>query len=463
MVSDKKVKELENSTVELSLTVGADAVKSSYDKVLKKYLKSAHIKGFRKGKVPAKVLETKYGEALKDESMMNIMDEALKTAIDEIDEKHRPLPYSSPTLLNEENTSLDLESDFTFSVSYEVYPSVTISKFSDYTVEVPEVTVTEDDIVPELTALQDQNALVAETDTPVQEKSIVTVTFWEVDEEGNEVPDTRRDEFTFTLGAGYNRYQIDEDIIGMSKGEIKVIEKTYPEEFHASDLAGKSVKLHVEIDAVKKRDIPELDDEFAQDISESYNTLDDLKKDIRSRLENDVETRMKDLKLSRIIKHIIEDHPFTLPSSMIDAQVEQSWQNYIRQYQIPEEQMLKILEAQGLSKERFTENWRASAESTLKHSIILQEFIKSQDIEVTDEQLEEAFSKEMEDAPEDLSPEVKDYYREMLKDRLKQQQAAELLIGKNTFTSGASMGLRDFLEGYAEAEDSAEAEEEEKQ
>ncbi len=463
MVSDKKVKELENSTVELSLTVGADAVKSSYDQVLKKYMKSAHIKGFRKGKVPAKVLETKYGEALKDESMMNIMDEALKTAIDEIDEKHRPLPYSSPTLLNEENTSLDLDSDFTFSVTYEVYPSVSISKFSDYTVEVPEVTVTEDDIVPELTALQDQNALVAEADTPVQEQSIVTVTFWEVDEEENEVPDTRRDEFTFTLGAGYNRYQIDEDIIGMSKGEIKVIEKTYPEDFHASDLAGKSVRLHVEIDAVKKRDIPELDDEFAQDISESYNTLDDLKNDIRSRLENDVKTRMKDLKLGRIIKHIIEDHPFTLPSSMVDAQVEQSWQNYIRQYQIPEEQMIKILEAQGLTKERFTENWRASAESTLKHSIILQEFIKSQDIEVTDEQLNEAFSKEMEDAPEDLSTEVKDYYREMLKDRLKQQQAAELLIEKNTFTSGASMGLRDFLEGNAEAEGSAEAEEEENQ
>lgn len=463
MVSDKKVKELENSTVELSLTVGADAVKSSYDQVLKKYMKSAHIKGFRKGKVPAKVLETKYGEALKDESMMNIMDEALKTAIDEIDEKHRPLPYSSPTLLNEENTSLDLDSDFTFSVTYEVYPSVSISKFSDYTVEVPEVTVTEDDIVPELTALQDQNALVAEADTPVQKQSIVTVTFWEVDEEENEVPDTRRDEFTFTLGAGYNRYQIDEDIIGMSKGEIKVIEKTYPEDFHASDLAGKSVRLHVEIDAVKKRDIPELDDEFAQDISESYNTLDDLKNDIRSRLENDVKTRMKDLKLGRIIKHIIEDHPFTLPSSMVDAQVEQSWQNYIRQYQIPEEQMIKILEAQGLTKERFTENWRASAESTLKHSIILQEFIKSQDIEVTDEQLNEAFSKEMEDAPEDLSTEVKDYYREMLKDRLKQQQAAELLIEKNTFTSGASMGLRDFLEGNAEAEGSAEAEEEENQ
>ncbi len=453
MVSDKKVKELENSEIELSLTVGADAVKSSYEEVVSKYVKSAHVKGFRKGKVPVKVLETKYGDALKEESMVNLMDEALKEALEELDDKHKPLPYSSPTLLNEDGTTLELGKEFTFSVSYEVYPSLDLKEYSGYEIEVPSVSVTAEDIGKELSALQDQNALVAETDSPAAESSIVTISYWELDDEGDEVEGTKREDFTFTIGSGYNLYQVDEDIIGMKKDDTKVVEKTYPEDFSSKELAGRSVKLHIVMSAVKQRDIPELDDDFAQDISEKYETLDDLKKDIEKRLSDDLETKMKDFRIGKVINKIIEDNPFTVPSSMVEAQVDDSWRNYVAQFQVPEEQMLKFLGMQGMTKEMIMDGWKDDAVFSLKHSIVLQALVDAEKIEVTDEEAEEAFTKEQEASgrqEEELNPKMKDYYVYMQKEQLKNQKAAAVLLEKNSFKDGDVMNLQEFLQGKEE-------------
>ncbi len=452
MVSDKKVKELEQSAVELTLTVGAQDVQSSYDEVLKKYMKSAHIKGFRKGKVPVAVLEKKYGDALREESMLDIMDAALKEALEEIDDAHRPLPYSQPTLVKEDETKLELNSDFSFSVTYDVYPKIVLNKYSEYEVEVPKVVVGEEDIQRELTGMQEQNAMVIETDESAGEKSIVTVNYWQFDDDGNEMPDTRREDFTFTIGSGYNYYHIDEDVIGMKKGDAKTVTKDYPEDFEVEDLAGKSVKLQVEIIAVKKRDIPELDDEFAQDVSEKYETLADLKQDITDRMNKDLENQMKDLKISRVVNKIIEDNPFSIPDSMVEAQLEDSWNSYVARYQMPEEQLMKFLEMQGVSKETIIEGWREDAAYSLKHSVVIQSLADKEQIEVSDEEADKALEEELAAAgqTEELKPEMKEYYRHMQKAQLKNQRAAEVLLEKNTFKEGKEMSLEDFIQGKSD-------------
>jgi len=448
MVSEKKIKELENSAVELSLTVDAESVRASYEEVVKKYAKQAQVKGFRKGKVPKRVLEDKYGEVLKEESMVNLMDSALKEALDQMEEEHRPLPYSQPTLVNEDQLSFELDKDFTFSVTYDVYPKVKLSSYSGYEVEIPDVSVSDEDINEELKTMQEQNALVTETDEPAQEQSIVTVTYWELDDEGNEVEGTRREDFTFTIGTGYNYYEFDHEIIGMKAGESKTIEKSFPEDSQKEELAGKTVKLRVEVSAVKKRDIPELDDEFAQDISESYETLEDLKNDIRRKKQEELDNRMKDYQFSKVVDRIIEDNPFSVPESMVNAQLEDSWQNYLSRMQMPEDQLLKFMEMQGMSKENILENWRESALQSLKYSVVVQAVAREESVEVSDEEADEALKKELEamEGGQELDENVRSYYREMQKGQLKKHKAADLLLEKNQGKPGKKMSLKEFLQ-----------------
>ncbi len=462
MVSEKKIKELDQSAVELTLTVPAEQVRSSYDEVVKKYAKSIQIKGFRKGKVPVNVLESKYGDALKEESMVNLMDEALKEAVDQVEDNHKPLPFSQPTLVDEEKVSLDdLDRDFTFSVTYDVKPEIKLETYSGYEIEVPDVTIPEEDIDEELAALQDQNALVSEVDKAAEEKDIITVNYWELDEQDSEKADTRRDEFTFTIGSGYNYYQFDEEVKGMKKGDSKLIEKEYPEDFSEQNLAGRTVKLQVEVTAVKQRDIPELDDEFAQDVSDDYDTLDDLKADIRKRLTEELENKMKDYKLGKLVNRIIEDHPIELPESMVQAQLEDSWNNYLQRTHMPEENMLKFLEMHGMSKEKILENWREDAVVSLKHSMVMEELVKKETVEVTDEEVDAEVEKELKAAGMEERPEIRDYLNQAVTEQLKHRKAADLLIEKNTFKPGEQMALDEFINGKQEDEEDGEEPQEE--
>ena len=168
--------------------------------------------------------------------------------------------------------------------------------------------LTADDEKRELKRYQDQNAIVSEKKGgKAAKENVVTVNYIELDENDNEIEDTKREDFTFTVGTGYNYYKFDDEIIGMKKDEEKVIEKEYAEDFEYKELAGKKVKLKITVTSVKAKKLPELDDELAQDISEKYKTLDDLKKDIKERQEGMIENKLKAVKQEKILEKIIEN------------------------------------------------------------------------------------------------------------------------------------------------------------
>jgi trigger factor len=262
MVAEKQIKELEKSAVELTVSVPQNTVADEYDKTVKKYCKTVQIKGFRKGKVPASVLESKYGEALKEETMYSIIEASVEEVIKDLDKEQQPLAYSKPALVEEENLTLDPEKDFSFAISYDIYPKVDLPDYTGVTIEIPTTEVTDKEISAELEKLQEQTSMITEKDKTVESDDIITVDLAELDEEGNAKEDAKREDYVFTVGSGYNFYGIDDEVLGMKKDETKVIDKTYGDDFDNPEYAGKTIKLQVTVKAVKVRDLPELDDEF---------------------------------------------------------------------------------------------------------------------------------------------------------------------------------------------------------
>ena len=444
MIKDKKVEKLENSAVKLTVTVDQDAVAKEYKDLVSGYAKNAQIKGFRKGKVPTEVLERKFGDSFRFETMQKVLEESLRTVFDEIDEK--PLPYSQPSL--EEEVDLAVDSDFTYTVSYDVYPDITLGEYRNLEVKIPNVSLTKDDEKRELTALQEQNAIVQEKSGGVVEKdTIVTVDFWELDEDGNEKEDTRREDFVFTQGTGYNLYKIDDDIVGMKVDEEKTIEKTYDEDFENPELAGRTLKLVVKIKGVRERQLPEIDDELAQDISDEYETLDDLKASIRSRLETTLENSLRQRKIDAIMEKVVEDSSVELPESMIQAELEAAWQNFVGQFRGQEDQVLRMLEAQESGKEKMLEQWKPGAEERLKRRLLIQRMLEKEDISVEDEELDGEIERLAEENNTDAAT-VRNYYEQnnlmdYLRQDLRERKLFDSIFEDTKFKKGEKMSFMD--------------------
>jgi trigger factor len=448
VIKSKNVERKENSRVKLTVTVPQNEVKDSYQNLLKEYSKSVQIKGFRKGKVPANVLERKFGDGIKAEATQNIMESSLKEAFDDIEEK--PLPYSMPELAEE--LDMDLEKDFTFSVSYDVYPDIKLGDYKQIEIEVPEVSITKEDEERELKALQEQNAMVVEKkEGTVEKDNIVTVNMWEVDESGAEVPDTKREDFVFTVGTGYNLYKIDDEIIGMKQGEEKTIEKEFPEDYEHQELSGTKRKIACEVTAIKERKLPEIDDELAQDISDEYETLADLKKDIRKRLEDSADARLRELKVNKFLEQLAEISEYELPESMLKAELNAYWQNFVSRFQTDEEQISKMLQSQGNSREKLEEEWKPNAQTSLTHRLLTHELLEQEKIEISDEEREARLAEQAESSSMNVE-DVKTYYQnnnmmEYLDNDLKQRKLFDALLENIKTKKGKKIKFLDLLQG----------------
>lgn len=442
MVADKKIKELEKSAVELTVSVPQTAVAEEYGKIVQKYRKTVQIKGFRKGKVPASVLENKYGDALREEAMYNIIESSVDESIKEIEPDFRPLPYSTPKLVNEKDLSLDTSSDFSFTISYDVYPKYEMPSYTDHTITIPEIEIPDEQIDAELAKLQEQNSMIIEKSGAIEENDIVTIDYAEVDDEGEIVEGTAREDFVFTVGTGYNFYKIDQDIIGMAKDDEKIIEKTYGEDHEIPEYAGKTVRIKVKIKAVKVRELPELDDEFAQDVSDEYKSLDDLKEATKKRLADDLEQKMRGYKLRKLYDAILESVDVELPESMIQAELENSWNSFVAQSGMSEEQLSQILSYQGQKKDDLMNEWRPQARQSILIQMLLDKIATDEKIEVSDEDIA------------DILPQLdgiadqkqKDYYIHVMKEDKKTQKAIDFLLEKNQFEKGDKASYDDFIQ-----------------
>jgi trigger factor len=330
----------------------------------------------------------------------------MREVLGEVEEQ--PLPYAQPALDGE--LEFEIDKDFTFSVVYDVYPQIELGEYKGLEIEVPEVQITDEDMDRELKAIQEQNAIVIEKEEgAVENDDIVTIDYRELDENDETVEGTSREDFVFTVGTGYNFYKIDEDLLGMTQDEEKIIEKEYPEDSEVEELRGQTKRLAVKVKQIKQRDLPEIDDELAQDVSDEYETLDDLKADVRSRLEQTAESRLREMKKQAILEKVLENTEVEVPQSMLHAELERSWRNFASQLQMPEDQVANLLQAQGRSKEDLLEEWKPEAEKNLKQQLVLNKILENEEIEATDEELDEYLAEQAKQSNVDTQR-VREYY-----------------------------------------------------
>ncbi len=441
-----KVKKIEKSAVELSVTVPADTLQAEYEKLIKKYCATVQIKGFRKGKAPRSVLEKKYGDSMKQESMFNAIDASYQEVLKEVEPK--PLPYSTPKLKDEEKLEVEDGKDLTYTLVYDVYPEVEVPKSTGLTVEVPNVAIAKEDMDEELKKIQEQNSMVVEKAGKIAKDDIVTMNYQELDADKNPVEGTKREDFTFTVGTGYNVYDIDEDVIGLAKGDKKEITKTYADDYKIESYAGKTLTLQVEITQVKTKDVPPLDDELAQDVSEEFKTLDDLKKSIEERLEKTLEAGVQNYTHTKIMEQIVEGCSIEVPESMITMECENQWRRFAQQTGMPEEQLMQIMTAQGQTKEQMMASWKEPAEKSVRAQLVEMALIKEQKIEVSDEEID-AELKEVPLQEGQTFEEVKDFYKqngylEMVRNNLEARKLSQYLAKENKVKKGKKVSLAEF-------------------
>ena len=448
----KEITRIENSAVKLTATVAKEDVAQNYKEALAKYAKNIQIPGFRRGHVPAHILEQKYGESLKAEIFGDLIDKTLNDILqDDASKDFRPLPYSQPRLEGDKLPELDITKDLTFTVVYDVFPKVEVKNFSGITVKEAQVTVGDKEVEKELKSIQERNAAVLDKDdnAAVEKDNIVTVNYKELNEDGSTVAGSERQDYVFTVGTGENLYKIDDDILGMKKGESKEITKKYDAKNANPDLAGKTVKLSVTVTAIKVRNLPALDDDLAQDVNEKYKTLDDLKADIKKNLEKAKDRKIKELKNNSLLEQLVEKNPFDLPKSMIQAELDSRWSMMAQQFQTTPEQLDKMILASGQTREDMLKQWTGDSEKMLKSRIIVDTLIRERNISVTPEEIDAEYAKIAEENGITVD-QVKDHYKdarakEYLIDDTKENKLYAALFSEVKVSKGDKMTFEELF------------------
>jgi len=443
----KEVQLLEDSKVKLTIRVPTDDVRKQYDDILKEYTQKAHLKGFRPGKVPADIIVRKLGPALIDQTKSEVLEKSLSEAFESVEQK--PIPYSTPEI--KADVALEIGKDFSFEVIYDTWPVIELGPYAGLEIDQPQWEITDEDIGRELKGIQEQNALFTDKESGELEKGdIANVDYVEL-EAGTEKEGTKREAFVFEVGTGYNVYKIDDDILGMKKGETKVITKVYPEDFETRALAGKSVSLRITLNSVKDMKLPEINDELAQDISEKFKTLDDLKADIRAKLEQTVKNAVRSHTVSRILDSIVETSKIPLPQSIVDYQLENMWQEYVSQMRIEEKKLVELLKAQGTSVASLRTEWLPSAQKRARLQLAISEVAKRENIAIEDNELDAEIAKMAEERkvkPEELKESLsKNNLVDYMKSNLRIDKLYDFLLSKTTLRPGEKRKVLDILQG----------------
>jgi trigger factor len=443
----REVTLLDNAQVRMRITVPGEDVRREYDAIVREYCEHAHLKGFRKGKVPADVMIRKLGPSLADQTRAQVLEKAVQEAFENAEQK--PFPYANPDV--KEDGPIEPGKDWAFEVTYDTFPVVELGPCTGLEIEEPSWQVDDEDIGRELKSVQEQNALFTDKEPAVVAKGdIANIDYVEL-EAGAEKTATRRQAFVFEVGTGYNAYRIDDEIVGMAKGETRDITKVYPAEDENKDLAGRSVSLRLTVNSVKEKRLPELNDELAQDISEKFKILDDLKADIRAKLEAAVKATLRSAAINTVLSRVVETSKIPLPRSLVEYQLDSMWRGYVRETRIDEGRLLELLREQGRDPAAMRAEMTPAAEQRAKLQLVISEISKREQIGVEEAEIEaeighlaEARRVEAKDLRENLA---KNDLIDTLAGNLRLEKLYDHILSKNVVKTAGTKKVLDILRG----------------
>lgn len=418
-----QVEKLEHNMVKLTVEVSAEefakAVKAAYNKNKNKIT----IPGFRKGHAPQQLIEKLYGPVIFFEEAANALinqtynEEAESTGLEFV---------SRPEF---DVDQIEKGKPFIYTATVAVRPEVKLGQYRGLEVTRQETLVSDDEINEELKREQEKNSRLVEVDRPVQDGDTVILDYsGSVD--GEKFDGGTAENQTLVIGSGSFIPGFEEQLVGMAKDETKDITVTFPEEYHAEELAGKEAVFTCTIHKIQEKELPELDDEFAQDVSE-FETLDEYKKSIMDRLTERKQRSAKAAQENEAVDKVIAASEMDIPEAMIDSQVTSMYQDYARQLQSQGIPIDTYLQYMGTTEEKVKSDMRPQALKQIQTRLVLEEVAKAESLEPNDLRLEEEIdkiAKQYQMETEKLKQSIGDFEREQMKKDIAVQEAITLIL-----------------------------------
>lgn len=374
------MEKLEGSKVKLTIEVSAEQFEAATQKAYQKAGKRFNVPGFRKGKAPRKVIENMYGPlAFFDDAFDIVYPEAYQAAIAEQGVE----PVDRPDLSIE--TLPDGENPLVFSLVVAVKPEVELGAYKGIEVEKRAYNVTDDEVDAAIAQLQEGVARMVDVDRPVENGDTVNLDYsGSVD--GVKFDGGTAQGQTLTIGSGQFIPGFEEQMVGMAVGEEKDIEVTFPEEYHAENLAGKKAVFAVKVNGIQVKELPTLDDEFAKDVSE-YDTLEALRDAKRQELLEQAEKNAKIQKENDVVRKAVENATVEVPDAMVERQIDSFLQDMGYRLQMQGISLEDYLKYTNTEISALRDQYRADAALRVKSQLVLEAISKAEAIEATPEEI----------------------------------------------------------------------------
>jgi len=415
----KSCEKIEKSQVVLTIEVGAAEFEAAIEKAYQKMRKKINVPGFRPGKAPRKVIEGMYGAEVFFEEAINIaFPDAYEAAITE--QKLNIVGYPAVEMVDE-----CTKEGFTFRATTPIYPEVTLGEYKGLSAEKEEVKVLAAAVNERLKLLQDRNSRLESVDRAAKEGDTAVIDF-EGFLDGVPFDGGKGENHSLELGSHSFVPGFEEQVVGMKAGEEKDLDITFPEDYHA-ELAGKAVVFKVKVNEVKAKEVPELDDEFAKDVSE-FDTLKDLKADLKKQITEERQKAADRAFEDTLMNMVADGITAEIPDAMVENQARQFLENFkmqIAQQGIPYEQYMQMT---GMDEAKLIEDAKEPALRQVRMDLAVAAIIKAEGLEATDEEVEAEFQKMADMYGMELDMVKKYLAPEQIKDQLVSQKAVAVVV-----------------------------------
>ena len=413
-----QVENLEHNMAKLTIEVSAEDVEKALQQAYLKERKRISLPGFRKGKVPRQVIEKMYGpEVFYDEAANHMISEAYGKAYDECE-----LEIASQPKV--EIVQLEKGKPFIFTAEVAVKPEVALGEYKGLKVDKVSAEVTDEEVDAEIEKERERNARTVDvTDRAVQDKDQITLDFEGfVDETAFE--GGKGEDYPLTIGSGAFIPGFEDQLIGAEIGKETEVKVTFPEEYQAKELAGKEAVFKCTVKTIKVKELPELDDEFASDVSEEGETMEEYKAEVRGKLKERKEREAKEKKENQVVEQAVANAEIDLPEPMVDLQARQMADDFARRIMQQGMTLEQYFQFTGLSEEKMMEELKPQAEKRIRTRLVLEAIVAAENIEVSDERLEEELKK-MAEAYQMEVDKLKEFMGENEKKQMKEDIAVQ--------------------------------------
>ena len=418
-----QVENLEKNMAKLTVEVSPEDFEKAVQAVYMRNKNKITIPGFRKGKAPRIMIEKMYGAGIFYEDAANelIQEEYPKAA-----EESKLDIVSQPEI---DIVQIEKGKPFIFTAEVAVKPEVTLGEYKGVEVEVSPVEVTEEEVAAELKREQENNSRTIDVDDrAVEQGDMVTLDF-EGFVDGEAFEGGKGTDYPLTIGSNSFIPGFEDQLVGAQIGEEKEVNVTFPENYHANDLAGKPAVFKCTVKTIKVKELPELDDEFAKDVSE-FDTLEEYKADIEKNLRERKEEVAKREKEDKAVDAVIANAQMDIPEPMIQSQINQLMQDFIRRMQAQGLSIDQYYQFTGLDNAKVQEQMRPQALKRIQSRLVLEKIAEAENIQISDEKFEEEV-KRMADMykmeADKLKEMMGDYEKEQIKMDMAVQEAVTLV------------------------------------